>query len=223
MALLSPAADPVSELAPRRGFRRSPDAPDVPFAPVGETELVERLRAGDEAAFASVVRAHHGALRRLARTVVGSDAVADEVVQDTWLAVVKGVDRFEGRSSLRTWLFHILLNRARTTAAKERRSDSGFDDDDRFDGAGVWSAPPIPWSDQVEDRVVATQLAAHVLALLDGLPASQREVVLLRDVEGLDAATVAGLLGISDVNQRVLLHRGRARLRAGLETRLGRP
>jgi RNA polymerase sigma-70 factor (ECF subfamily) len=191
---------------------------------VGEAELVERLRAGDEDAFAAVVRAHHGALCRLARAVVGSGAVAEEVVQDTWLAVVRGVDRFEGRSSLRTWLFHILVNRARTTATRERRSDPGIDPDaDRFDHTGVWSSPPVPWSDQVEDRVVAEQVSAAVRALLDDLPDTQRQVVVLRDVEGLSSRAVAELLGVSHGNQRVLLHRGRARLRAALEATVGRP
>jgi RNA polymerase sigma-70 factor (ECF subfamily) len=209
---------------------RPPDVPSRARLPgvasslVGEADLVDRLRAGDEAAFAEVVRAHHASLCRLARTFVGSGAIAEEVVQDTWLAVVRGVDRFEGRSSLRTWLFHILMNRARTTAVRERRSDSGVDPDaDRFDGAGVWSAPPVPWAEQVDDRLAAEHLASVVRELLDTLPESQRQVVLLRDVEGLSAAEVAALLGISDGNQRVLLHRGRARLRAGLEGRLGSP
>jgi RNA polymerase sigma-70 factor (ECF subfamily) len=191
---------------------------------VGEAELVDRLRAGDEEAFATLVRAHHGSLCRLARAVVGSGAVAEEVVQDTWLAVVRGVDRFEGRSSLRTWLFHILVNRARTTATRERRSDPGIDPDaDRFDVAGVWASPPAPWAEQVEDRLVAEQVSAVVRDLLDTLPDTQRQVVVLRDVEGMSAGDVADLLGVSNVNQRVLLHRGRARLRAALEAKMGTP
>lgn len=200
----------------------TPPTGGVASSPVGEAELVDRLRRGDEAAFAEVVRTHHAALCRLARTFVGSPAVAEEVVQDTWLAVVRGVDRFEGRSTLRTWLFHILVNRARTTATRERRTDSGIDPDaDRFDGTGVWSDPPVPWTEQVDDRLAAERVAAVARDLLDTLPDSQRQVVLLRDVEGLTAAEVAELLDISDGNQRVLLHRGRARLRAGLEERLG--
>lgn len=196
----------------------------VASAAVAEAELVERLRAGDEDAFAELVRAHHAALCRFARTFVGSGAVAEEVVQDTWLAVVRGVDRFEGRSSLRTWLFSILVNRARTTATRERRSDSGADPDaDRFDGTGVWSSPPVPWSEQVDDRVAAQQVAELARDLLEDLPEAQRQVVVLRDVEGLSAPEVAELLGVSDGNQRVLLHRGRARLRAGLEAKLGTP
>lgn len=191
---------------------------------MGEAELVERLRAGDEAAFAAVVRAHHAALCRVARAFVGSGAIAEEIVQDTWLAVVRGISRFEGRSSLRTWLFHILANRARTTAARERRGEPGSDPEaDRFDGSGVWSTPPVPWSEQVEDRLVADHAAALARDLLETLPENQRRVVVLRDVEGLTAAEVGELLGVSDGNQRVLLHRGRARLRAGLEAKLGGP
>jgi RNA polymerase sigma-70 factor, ECF subfamily len=191
---------------------------------VGDDEaLVAKLQAGDEAAFAELVRAHHGALVRLATAIVGSRALADEVVQDTWLAVVRGVGAFEGRSSLRTWLFRILVNRARTTAGKERRSDPlGDVDSDRFDATGVWSAPPVPWADQVDDRLVAEQLAPLARTAIDTLPDSQRQVLLLRDVEGLGAADVAELLGLSDGNQRVLLHRARARVRSELEAKLGR-
>lgn len=191
---------------------------------MGEAELVERLRAGDEAAFTEVVRAHHASLCRLARSFVGSGTIAEEVVQDTWLAVVRGVHRFEGRSSLRTWLLHILANRARTTATRERRSEGGVAPDaDRFDGTGLWSEPPVPWSDQVDDRLAAEHVASLARELLETLPDAQRLVVLLRDVEGLSAAEVAALLKITDGNQRVLLHRGRARLRSGLEGRLGTP
>lgn len=189
---------------------------------VDDEELVTKLQTGDEAAFAVLVRAHHASLVRLATTIVGSRAVADEVVQDTWLAVVRGVDRFEGRSSLRTWLFRILVNRARTTASKERRAESMADiDSDRFDATGVWSAPPVPWADQVDDRLVAQQLAPLARTAIDTLPDAQRQVLLLRDVEGLAAADVAELLGLSDGNQRVLLHRARARVRSELEAKLG--
>jgi RNA polymerase sigma-70 factor (ECF subfamily) len=191
---------------------------------VGDDEaLVAKLQAGDEAAFAMLVRAHHGSLVRLATSIVGSRALADEVVQDTWLAVVRGVHAFEGRSSLRTWLFRILVNRARTTAGKERRVDTGFDvESDRFDATGVWSAPPVPWADQVDDRLVAEQLAPVARTAIDMLPDLQRQVLLLRDVEGLGAADVADLLGVTDGNQRVLLHRARAKVRAELEAKLGK-
>lgn len=188
-----------------------------------EAVLVERLRAGDEGAFASLVREYHRPLLRVASSVVGSPSVAAEVVQDTWLAVVRGVERFEGRSTLKTWLFHILLNRARTAAVRERRSDTVDVDSlaDRFDGDGAWAVPPEPWSERVDDRLVAQHLAPKVHALIERLPANLRQVVLLRDVEDLSAAEVSSLLGISDGNQRVLLHRARARVRAGLEAEVG--
>jgi RNA polymerase sigma-70 factor (ECF subfamily) len=177
--------------------------------------LVDRLRAGDEAAFGDLVRRYQPQLLRLAEATVGSRAVAQEVTQDTWLAVVRGVDRFEGRSSFKTWLFHILLNRARTAATKEVRAgrpDEGLGE--RFDASGAWADPPEPWAERAEDRLVAVELAARVKALLPELPEVQRQVVVLRDVEGVPAEEVCRLLEISDGNQRVLLHRGRSRLRS---------
>jgi RNA polymerase sigma-70 factor, ECF subfamily len=180
-----------------------------------DATLVERLRAGEEDAFADLVRRYQAPLLRLAEATVGSRAVAQEVTQDTWLAVVRGVDRFEGRSSFKTWLFHILLNRARTAAGKEQRAGRPDDAvDERFDAKGAWASPPEPWADRAEDRLVAAELAEKVKELLPRLPEAQRQVVVLRDVEGLPAAEVARLLEVSDGNQRVLLHRGRARLRA---------
>jgi RNA polymerase sigma-70 factor, ECF subfamily len=179
-----------------------------------DAALVDRLRAGDEAAFAELVQRYQPRLLRVAESTVGSRAVAQEVTQDAWLAVVRGVDRFEGRSSFKTWLFRILLNRARSAAHREQRA--GRPDDrvgERFDASGAWAEPPEPWSERAEDRVVAEHLAARVQTLLPQLPDAQRQVVVLRDVEGLPPAEVADLLGISDGNQRVLLHRGRARLR----------
>ena len=177
--------------------------------------LVERLRAGDERAFVELVRRYQPRLLRLAESTVGSSAVAQEVTQDAWLAVVRGVDRFEGRSSFKTWLFRILLNRARTARHREQRAGRPDDTvaDERFDANGVWSTPPEPWADRAEDRLVAAHLAARVRELLPQLPDAQRQVVVLRDVEGLSPADVTHLLGLSDGNQRVLLHRGRARLR----------
>jgi RNA polymerase sigma-70 factor (ECF subfamily) len=189
-----------------------------------DAELVDRLRAGDEAAFAALVRQYHGPLLRLAEALVGSRAVAEEAVQDTWLAVVRGVDRFEGRSSLKTWLFHILANRARSAGGREART-GGFhealEDDDRFDAGGAWVTPPEPWDERIEARLDAATLAGRVRDLLGELPAAQRQVVLLRDVEGLPAPDVASLVGITDGHQRVLLHRGRTRLRALLHAELG--
>ena len=180
-------------------------------------ELVAALQANDEEAFVMLVRRYQPALLRLAEATVGSRAVAQEVTQDTWLAVMRGVDRFEGRSSFKTWLFRILVNRARTAAGREQRAGRPEPiDAERFDASGAWATPPEPWADQAEDRVMAAHLANRVRALLVGLPDAQRQVVLLRDVEGLPAADVSSLLGLSDGNQRVLLHRARAHLREQL-------
>jgi RNA polymerase sigma-70 factor (ECF subfamily) len=188
-----------------------------------EMRLVERLRAGDEDAFAALVSRHHGAMVRLAATYVPNRAVAEEVVQDTWLGVVRGVERFEGRSSLRTWLLRILVNRARTAGARERRlvpvgTGEPAVDPSRFDEGGVWSEPPAPWADAVDDRLAAADLAGELRAAFDDLPALQRQVVALRDVDGLTSREVCEVLEISEGNQRVLLHRGRSRLRRALET-----
>lgn len=184
--------------------------------PVSDDEgLVERLRAGDEGAFVELVRRYQPSLQRVAETIVRSTAVAQEVTQDTWLAVVRGVDRFEGRSSFKTWLFRILANRARSAVDREVRAGRPDDTiEERFDASGAWAVPPEPWADRADDRLVAQQLAPRVHHFLAELPDAQRQVVLLRDVEGLDAGEVATMLGITDGNQRVLLHRGRSRLRS---------
>lgn len=188
-----------------------------------ESELVARLRAGDEKAFAALVTTYQARLLRVAETVVSSRSVAEEVVQDTWLAVVRGIDRFEGRSSFKTWLFHILLNRARTTAGREGRTASlpEGDRDERFDGTGAWASPPVPWADQVDERIVADRLARRVREILPTLPEAQRQVVVLRDIEGLAPAEVAAVLGVTDGNQRVLLHRARAKIREHLAAEMG--
>jgi RNA polymerase sigma-70 factor (ECF subfamily) len=179
-----------------------------------EGALVAGLRAGDEDAFVTLVRRYQPALLRLAEATVGSQAVAQEVTQDTWVAVMRGVDRFEGRSSFKTWLFRILVNRARTAATREHRAGRAEAiDDERFDATGAWATPPEPWADRVEDRLDAAQLADRVQSLLAHLPEAQREVVVLRDIDGVSAVDVAKVLGITDGNQRVLLHRARARLR----------
>ena len=189
-----------------------------------EAALVHRLRAGDEAAFAELVLRYQSRLLRLAEATVGRRAVAEEVTQETWLAVVRGVERFEGRSSFKTWLFHILLNRARSAARREWRA--GRPDEaveERFDASGAWADPPPPWSDRVEDRLVAQQLASRVHDLLPQLPEAQRQVLVLRDLEGLPAGEVATLLGVTDGHQRVLLHRARARLRQLLALEMTAP
>lgn len=193
-----------------------------------ESDLVARLQAGDEQAFVTLVDRYHAPLLRLATTFVPSRAVAEEVVQDTWLGVVRGVERFEGRSSLKTWLFRILVNRARTAGVRERRetpadlADEPAVPPERFDRGGGWSSPPTPWDDDAEDRILARQTAAKVSRHLNLLPERQRQVVVMRDFEGLPAAEVCTLLGLSEANQRVLLHRGRARLRNMLERELGK-
>jgi RNA polymerase sigma-70 factor (ECF subfamily) len=193
-----------------------------------DVELVRRLQAGDESAFVEVVTRFHQPLLRAARRYVGSDAVAEEVVQDTWVGVIRGIERFEGRSSLATWLFRILANRARTTGVKEHRStpfdltDEASAPPELFTSEGAWVDPPQPWTDAVDDRLVAEQLLPHVKDCLAGLPESQRVVVTMRDVEGLDSEEVCDVLGVSSGNQRVLLHRGRARVRACLAAKLGR-
>ena len=189
----------------------------------GDAELVELLRVGDESAFVVMIGRYQPHMLRLAEATVRSRAVAEEVTQETWLAVMRGVERFEGRSSFKTWLFHILMNRARTAANRETRAGRPDEHvEDRFDIDGEWASPPEPWADRAEDRLVAEHLAARVQQLLAELPENQRQVVLLRDVEGLASDDVAALVGVSDGNQRVLLHRGRARLRQLLAAEMGR-
>ena len=194
-----------------------------------EGELVARLQAGDEGAFVTLVERYHTPLLRLAATFVPNTAVAEEVVQDTWLGVVRGIERFEGRSSLKTWLFRILVNRARTTGVRERRQvpvdlerAAPAVPPERFGPGGQWADPPVPWTDDAEDRIVAAATAERVVALLHQLPEAQRQVVILRDFEQLAAAEVCALLDLSEANQRVLLHRGRSRIRSLLEAELGK-
>jgi RNA polymerase sigma-70 factor, ECF subfamily len=209
----------ISAIAvPRRG--RRPPAVDE------DGELVARLRAGDEQAFVQLVSRHHAAMLRLANSFVSSPAVAEEVVQDTWLAVLRGIDGFAGRSSFRTWLLSILVNRARSTGVRERRSVAVGDagpvvDRSRFDASGAWMSPPQHWIEDSDDRMQAQALAGHIQKTLGELPARQREVLVLRDVDGLSSHEVCDVLEISDVNQRVLLHRGRSHLRQALEAEIG--
>jgi len=173
-----------------------------------------------------LVSRHQAALLRLARTYVSSAAVAEEVTQDTWLAVLRGLADFEGRSTFRTWLFQILVNRARSTGVREHRNVAVGDagpvvDASRFDASGAWMSPPQHWVEDSDERLAAQSLAGPIREALDMLPPRQREVVLLRDVDGLSADEVCAVLQISEANQRVLLHRGRSGLRGALEDRLG--
>jgi RNA polymerase sigma-70 factor, ECF subfamily len=195
--------------------------------PVDEdATLVARLRAGEEEAFVLLVARHHTAMLRLARSFVSSDAIAEEVVQDTWLGVLRGVDGFAERASFRTWLMRILVNRARSTGVREHRSVAVGDagpvvDGARFDASGAWMSPPQHWVEDADDRLLAQALADPLQRALGELSARQREVVILRDVDGLSGQEVCEVLEISEANQRVLLHRGRSHLRQALETRLG--
>jgi RNA polymerase sigma-70 factor, ECF subfamily len=192
-----------------------------------DAELLELLRAGDEGAFVILVGRYQASLLRVARAYVPNDAVAEEAVQDTWMGVVRGIHRFEGRSSFKTWLFRILVNRARSSGSSELRTVPLDDpeptvDPSRFDSAGAWSLPPEPWESAVDEQLVAQSWLPCIQSALDGLPARQREVVVLRDVEGMATDDVCEVLGISEGNQRVLLHRGRSRLRTQLEAELVR-
>jgi RNA polymerase sigma-70 factor, ECF subfamily len=192
-----------------------------------DMDLLQRLRAGDEQAFVVLVRRYHDSMIRLASSFVPSRAVAEEVVQDTWMGVLRGIGGFEGRSSFRTWLFRILVNRARTAGARERRSIAIGDagpavDQSRFDAAGAWVAPPEQWIEAIDDRLRAGKMAHRIRSAIEELPSRQREVVTLRDVEGLSSDEVCHVLEITDGNQRVLLHRGRSRVRQVLETEFGR-
>ncbi len=171
-----------------------------------------------------LVERHHTTMLRVARALLRNDALAEEAAQDTWLAVVRGIDRFEGRSQFRTWLLAILVNRARSAGAIERRSlaigDAATVESSRFDAAGAWITPPVPWTEAVEERLAADAIAPALRVALDGLPAQQRDVVMLRDVDGLTGSEVCAALDISEANQRVLLHRGRSSLRRSLEEEL---
>jgi RNA polymerase sigma-70 factor (ECF subfamily) len=197
-----------------------------------DASLLAALRAGDEATFTALVTRYHASLKRVARAYVSTDAVAEEVVQETWLAAIAGLDRFEHRATIKTWLFHILANQAKTRGVRERRTvpfaslaGSGGGEPavspDRFQGEGDawpghWAMPPRPWEDP-ERRLASLEAREHLRAAITALPAPQQAVLTLRDVEGLGAEEVCDLLALSAGNQRVILHRARARVRADLE------
>ncbi|MDQ3367378.1 MAG: sigma-70 family RNA polymerase sigma factor [Myxococcota bacterium] len=194
-----------------------------------ESELIAKLRARDEAAFVTLVDRYHDPLRRLARTFVSTEAAADEVVQDTWVAVLAGIETFEERSAFKTWLFRILVHRAQTRGVKEARSvpASALADDAadapavepaRFDERGMWKSPPARGDqDSAEARMSTQQLGARLQQAIQALPERQRTVIVLRDVLGWTADEVCNVLEVEETNQRVLLHRARSRLRAMLE------
>lgn len=199
----------------------------------GDEALVDRLIAGDEAAFSELVARLHGRLLRFAATFVRERSAAEEVVQDTWIAVVEGLDGFERRASLEGWIFRIVANRARTRAVREARSVplSSFEvdpleapaDAGRFDGRGHWSSPPRRWDEDDPERLALRgELLAALQEAIDQLPPAQRAVIVLRDIEGLETDEICNILALSETNARVLLHRARTKLRAALEARLGR-
>jgi RNA polymerase sigma-70 factor, ECF subfamily len=203
-----------SALQGRSGWLRCDAVP-------GDEDLLQGMRAGEEAAFAELVERYHSRLVRLAGTFVANRQSAEDVAQETWVAVIRGLERFEGRSSLRTWLFMICANRARTRGGADRRvvPTGGVEatvSRDRFNAAGGWVDPPRPWDD-VDDRLAAERLAPLVMLAMGDLPEAQRQVVTLRDVEGLTSRETCEVLSITEANQRVLLHRARSRLRTAIE------
>jgi RNA polymerase sigma-70 factor (ECF subfamily) len=200
-----------------------------------EQRLLERLRAGDQAAFMELVDRHSGPMLRIAQLFVPSRAVAEEVVQETWVGVLRGLDGFEGRSSLRTWMFRILTNRAKTRGERESRTvpfsalasreaegDEAAVDADRFTrpeggGPGFWAEPPRRWEDSPERSLQSAEAVELVHGAVEKLPTAQRLVITMRDLEGWPSVEVCNALEISETNQRVLLHRARSKVRAALE------
>ena len=205
-----------------------------------ESALLDALRRGDEGAFASLVREHHASLRRIARLYVASAATADEVVQDTWLGVIQGIWAFEGRSSLKTWIFRILVNRAKTRAVLESResrcvpstatraTETGTEAEPVMSPAPSVSvddsSAPGHWAQSLLDperTLLAKELRERLVSVIDTLPSNLRTVLWLRDVEGWSSEEVCNALTIQETNQRVLLHRARSRVRAALEPYFG--
>jgi RNA polymerase sigma-70 factor, ECF subfamily len=191
-----------------------------------DAELLGRLRAGDEASFRCLVRQMHGALLKLVLAFVAQPSSAEEVVQETWLAVVGQLDQFEARSSLRTWIGSIAVNRAKTRGARDKRSVpfSALADDEgdavpaeRFSARGFWRVPPTPWEKAPESLLLRKEARAAIERELEALPPAQRTVVTLRDLEGWSSEEVCNVLEVTETHQRVLLHRGRMRLRSALE------
>lgn len=199
-----------------------------------QAELLTRLRARDEQAFATLVREWSPSMLRLVRTYVPDRAAAEEVVQEAWLGVLQGIDRFEGRSSLKTWVYRILVNRAMTKGAREARSvpfatlaadeasaEEPAMDPSRFTREGGWASPPRRWQDQPELALRSAETLEAVRAVIATLAPMQRLVITMRDLEGFDAQETRNALEISETNQRVLLHRARAKVRTALEQHFG--
>ena len=196
----------------------------MPTARAKEAMLVQMLAAGDRAAFEQLYRKHNASLVRVATGVVRSRATAEEVAQETWIAVLKSISGFEGRSSLASWIFSILINKARSRAKRDGRivSFDGAGEDNNlaaaFDGRGRWKDMPELWETLTPDRILAgRKVMDHVNAAIEALPPGQRSVIILRAQQGLDAEEVCAILGISEGNMRVLLHRARLGVRAALD------
>ena len=202
-----------------------------------EQHLLTRLRKGDEGAFDELVNKHHGAMIRMVMGYVADREVAEEVVQDTWMAVIESLDRFEGRSSLRTWIFGILIHKAKDRGVREKRHTTfsafeSHDDDNneavdpsRFqqtgEWAGHWAFPPHPWDDQTPEKLLASQQAVNAMnRAIEALPPTLKAVLILRDVEGVEVKEVCELLTITESNLYVRLHRARERVRVAVETYL---
>jgi RNA polymerase sigma-70 factor (ECF subfamily) len=202
-----------------------------------DQELLRRLRTGDEPAFMALVRRYQPLMLRVAQTYVRTPSVAEEVVQETWVGVLDGLDRFEGRSTLKTWLFRILTNRAKTRGEREARCTpfscmrGGDEDEDAVDAdrflppdhgrwPGHWAAAPSDWERLPDERLLGRETIDCIRVAVDDLPARQREVIVLRDIEGWSAEEVCDALDVSEVNQRVLLHRARSKVRAALDAYL---
>ena len=205
-----------------------------------DISLVEALNNGDEDAFVSIFEKYQGSLVRVAKIYVNDADIAEEVVQETWIAVLKGLHRFEGRSTLKTWIFSIMVNRAKTYAQREGRYTpfaSEFDEDDepfepavapdRFrpddttGDAHHWISIPRRWDELPETNLLSREMRMRIEQAIDLLPPRQREVITLRDVEQISSEDVCNILGISETNQRVLLHRARSQVRRALELYLG--
>lgn len=197
-----------------------------------ERQLVAALRAGDEAAFLRLVEKHHAAMVRLAAVYTGSPAAAEDAAQEAWVRALRSLDKFEGRSSFKTWLYRILTNTAITQAKREGRTLTFSDltpegelepavEAEHFQPAGSWANDPAPWrSETLEDRQGRRELLAQVQAAIEALPPAQRAVITLHDVEGWAVKEICNILEISETNQRVLLHRARAKVRRALESYL---
>jgi RNA polymerase sigma-70 factor, ECF subfamily len=191
---------------------------------VNDDEVLQGLRQGDEKAFVALVDTYQLAMIRVALAFVSDRSAAEDVVQETWMGVIRGIDRFEGRSSLKTWIFRILVNQARKKATRDRRTVALNDvgEELHFSRDGTWITPPSAWPEDAADRLFATDVVKKLRMSIEQLPALQRQVVTLRDVEGLSPRDVCDLLDITESNQRVLLHRARQKLRKTVELEMGR-